>query len=69
MILKAYSWIFNKELGDFFCDDVVRLGRETTKKRASVGRESIFQIQKYVNLMFVFYLIIGLKNGLIIFFI
>ena len=41
MILKAYSWIFNKELGDFFCDDVVRLGRETTKKRASVGHSHV----------------------------
>jgi PKHD-type hydroxylase len=41
MILKEYIWIFKDELGDFFCDDVVKLGRQITKKRASVGTNPI----------------------------
>ena len=31
MILKEYIWIFNDELGDFFCNDVIKLGNQTKK--------------------------------------
>tara|TARA_Y100001951_G_scaffold104496_1_gene116285 strand:+ start:1274 stop:1822 length:549 start_codon:yes stop_codon:yes gene_type:complete len=41
MILKDYSWIFENQLGDFFCNDVVKLGLQTTKRRASVGKSHV----------------------------
>jgi PKHD-type hydroxylase len=31
MILKEYVWIFKDQLGDFFCNDVIKLGNQTNK--------------------------------------
>lgn len=37
MRLKEYIWVFENELGDFFCKDVIKLGTETTKHFAYIN--------------------------------
>jgi|TARA_E500000318_G_scaffold68824_1_gene63697 PKHD-type hydroxylase len=37
MRLKEYIWIFENELGDFFCKDVIKLGNETKKHFAYIN--------------------------------
>ncbi len=41
MVLKENIWIFKKQLGNFFCDDVIKLGKLTNTEEARIDFNTV----------------------------